>query len=459
MNQHKITLVGGGLAGMLLATYLARRKFAVEVFERRPDMRKESISAGRSINLALSARGIHALREVGLYDRIMRIAIPMRGRMIHPVAGPQALQRYGKDDSEVIYAVSRALLNIALLDAAESFPHVTINFNERCTGMDFQSSQLHLHNDRTGKKRVEEVSTVIGTDGAASAIRTDMETSGRTSVSQEQLEYGYKELVIPPDADGGFRMDPNALHIWPRTTFMLIALPNTDHSFTCTFFYPLKGEQSFATLTDEASVKSFFSAQFPDAIAMMPGLLEDFFGNPTGTMVTVKCSSWHVDGKALLLGDAAHAIVPFFGQGMNAAFEDCTWLNAELGNNLASAPSWETLFQNFEAGRKINTDAIADLAIENFVEMRDLVATPQFQLKKKLEQALQNKYPDVFIPKYSMVTFHRFPYSIAKERGKVQDHILAELSSGLESPDALDWDKAESLINKHLRVLPFPTEG
>ncbi len=455
MDRHKITLVGGGLAGMLLATYLSKRGFVVEVFERRPDMRKEVIPAGRSINLALSARGIHALREVGLYDQIMRIAIPMRGRMIHPVSGSLSLQRYGKDDSEVIYAVSRALLNTALLDAADSSQDVMIHFNERCTGMDFRNSKLYLQNERTGTERVLEVSTVIGTDGSASAIRTDMENSGLTKVSQEQLDYGYKELMIPSGSDGDFRMDPNALHIWPRTMFMLIALPNTDHSFTCTFFYPLKGEQSFASLEDESGVHSFFSAQFPDAVPMMPCLLEDFFTNPTGTMVTVKCSPWHSGGTALLLGDAAHAIVPFFGQGMNAAFEDCTWLNVQLGNSEPNSTGWENVFKGFEERRKVNTDAIADLAIENFVEMRDLVATPQFQLKRKLEQALQSKYPDVFIPKYSMVTFHRLPYSIARERGMVQDRILAELAHNLESPEGLDWELAESLIEKYLRSLPL----
>jgi kynurenine 3-monooxygenase len=287
---------------------------------------------------------------------------------------------------------------------------------------------------------------------------------------QDQLEYGYKELVIPPGSDGKFLMDPNALHIWPRTTFMLIALPNMDGSFTCTFFFPFEGEESFKTLTTEQHVREFFKTQFPDAFLIMPGLVEDFFYNPTGAMVTVKSDSWHIGGKVALLGDAAHAIVPFFGQGMNCAFEDCTVLDGIIGDRTRETENrkpetgeveqwWGSVFSEYEQARKINTDAIADLAVENFIEMRDLVATPKFQLKKKVEQLLQAEFPGIFIPKYSMVTFHRFPYSIALQRGKVQDHILEELCAGVAAPEAVDWNNARRLVENHLQHLPLPKEA
>ncbi len=457
--RGKVALVGGGLAGSLLAIYLARRGYGVDVYERRPDMRKEHISAGRSINLALSVRGIHALKGAGLVDQIMKIAIPMKGRMIHLPDGSTSFQRYGKDDSEAIYAVSRGLLNMALLDAAEREAGVTIHFRQRCTGMDFGAGGLHLQNEQTGERKVVNASPVIGTDGSASAIRLDMQKAKGADFSQEQLEYGYKELVVPPGTDGNFRMDPSALHIWPRTTFMLIALPNTDKSFTCTFFYPLEGEQSFKSLTTEDAVQKFFTAQFPDAVSLMPTVVEDFFYNPTGTMVTVKCSSWHIGGTAALLGDAAHAIVPFFGQGMNCAFEDCTVLDGIIGGRKQEAGDvegwWSSVFAEYEQLRKVNADAIADLAVENFVEMRDLVATPKFQLKKKIEQRLQAEFPDIFIPKYSMVTFHRLPYSIALQRGKIQDRILEELSSDA----VLSMEKARLLIDQHLKHIPLPEEA
>ena len=445
--SNKIILIGAGLAGSLLSVYLSKKGYEVDVYERRPDIRKTKIGAGRSINLALSARGIHALKEVGLYDDIMKIAIPMKGRMIHPLSGNLQFQPYGKDDTEVINAVSRGELNMRLMDLAEKHDNVRIHFNERCTGMNFSSGEVHLTNEDLKMAHTKHGQTVIGTDGSASAIRMDMLKIGRFNFSQSYLEHGYKELTIPPGKNGDFQMEKNALHIWPRKTYMLIALPNMDGSFTCTLFYPMEGENSFESLKTENDVRSFFEKEFQDAVSMMPSLIEDYFNNPVGTLVTVKCAPWYVEDKAALLGDAAHAIVPFFGQGMNCAFEDCTYLNECID---AYGPDWEKVFHQYDKIRKANADAIADLAVENFYEMRDRVAEPAFVLKKKIEHTLAEKFPDRFVPKYSMVSFMRVPYATALQRGLVQDFILNELAAGMNNPEDVDWIKAEDLIHEHL---------
>jgi kynurenine 3-monooxygenase len=442
-SSRKITLIGAGPAGSLLAIYLAKRGFQVEIYERRPDMRKTPISAGRSINLAISMRGIHALREVGVLDSIMKIAVPMKGRMMHAVSGELTFQRYGKDDSEVIYAVLRSELSMALMNAAEKYPNVTIHFNERCTGMDFKTGEVDLHNEITEQSRTIPTELVIGTDGSASAIRMDMLKSGRCNFSQQYLEHGYKELTIPAGPNGEYRIEKNALHIWPRKTYMLIALPNIDGSLACIFFFPFAGDPSFASLDTEEKVLHFFETQFPDVVPLMPNLVVNYFSNPTGAMLTIKCDPWHVADKALLLGDAAHAIVPFFGQGVNCAFESCTYLAGCIDQ---FGDDWEKVFVEFETLRKINTDAIAELALENFIEMRDHVADPKFLFKKKVEHALAQKYPALFLPKYSMVTFHRLPYSVALSRGKIQDRILAELCAAIDHLEDLDWEKADALI-------------
>jgi kynurenine 3-monooxygenase len=455
----KITIVGAGLAGSLLSIYLARRGFAVDLFERRPDMRKVDLGGGRSINLALSTRGIHALRDVGVLDRVMAIAIPMKGRMIHPPAGELLFQPYGRDESEVIYATSRSRLNMALVDEAERQQNVRLYFNQKCAGMNFNTGELTVFDEATGASTQVLAQTVIGTDGSASALRLDMQRSRRFNFSQQYLEYGYKELTIPAGAGGTWLLEKNALHIWPRTTFMLIALPNMDGSFTCTFFYPMEGAESFETLVTQDAVNAFFAKQFPDAAALMPALHDEFFGNPTGSMVTIKCSPWYVDGSMLLLGDAAHAIVPFFGQGMNCAFEDCTILDELLasanvhGGRALGKSVWNAVFMEFARSRTGDTDAIADLAVENFVEMRDLVAQPSFQLKKKVEQILQKQFPERFVPKYSMVTFHRVPYSTARKRGMIQDEILETVCSSITSPQDVDLKRAGTLIQNRLSPL------
>lgn len=446
-SKNKLTLIGAGPAGALLSIYLAKRGFGVEIYERRPDMRQVEIGAGRSINLAISTRGIHALREVGVLDAIMKIAVPMRGRMMHAVTGELTFQRYGKDDTEVIYAVLRNELSMALMNEAEKHPNVKIHFNERCTGMDFKTGEVELRHEITGQTRTISTQVVIGTDGSASAIRMDMLKIGRFNFSQQYLAHGYKELTIPAGSNGQYQIEKNALHIWPRKTYMLIALPNIDGSFACIFFLPFEGEPSVASLDTKEKVRRFFQTQFPDVVPLMPDLLENYFTNPIGAMVTVKCDPWHVDDKALLLGDAAHAIVPFFGQGVNCAFESCAYFIECLDQHGAD---WQKVFAEFESIRKADTDAIAELALENFIEMRDRVADPKFLFKKKVEQALEKKYPAVFVPKYSMVTFHRLPYSVALSRGKIQDRILAELCASIDRVDDLDWTKAERLIMNEL---------
>jgi len=442
MSQNQITLIGAGLAGSLLSIYLAKRGFEVEIFERRPDMRSAEISAGRSINLALSVRGLHALEKVGLKERIMQIAIPMKGRMLHSLTGELNLVPYGRKESEVINSVSRAELNMQLMSAAEQ-QGVEIHFNQKCTGMDFESGELKLHDEVTNQDSVTQREIVIGTDGSASAIRNDMARALDGNFTKDDLEHGYKELTLPAGRNGQFLLEKNALHIWPRQSYMLIALPNSDGSFTCTLFFPMRGDLSFESLKTKKAVLAFFKEQFPDAFELMPALVEDFFTNPTGALATIRCQPWHLAGKACLLGDAAHAIVPFFGQGINCGFEDCTVLDECIEKQ---SGDWQKIFQKFGTLRKINTDAIAELSLTNYFEMRDHVADSKFALKKQVEFALEEKYPEKFIPKYSMVSFHRIPYSVALAKGKVQEKILAELCAAITSVEDLDWQRADELI-------------
>ena len=446
MNRklQSITLVGAGLNGPLLAISLVKRGFQVEIYERRADMRKVRISAGRSINLALSTRGIHGLAQAGLWDSMRNIIIPMKGRMMHSVNGDLTFQRYGKNDAEVINSISRAELNIALMDAAEAHG-VTIHFQERCTGFDVKTGAIRLRSEQTGKERAVQPEVVIGCDGSASAIRAEMLKLSRFNFSQQYLDYGYKELTIPAGPDGKHPLETNALHIWPRGNYMLIALPNIDGTFACILFLPFEGPDSFASLTAPLEVIQFSQSRFPDAARLMPQLAENYFTNPTGAMVTIKCSPWHVEGKSLLLGDAAHAIVPFFGQGLNCGFEDCTCL-LELIDRYGA--DWPRVFSEFEKARRVNTDAIAEMAIENFVEMRDRVADPKFLFRKKVELALEAKYPSRFVPEYAMVTFHRIPYSIALARGVVQDGMLTELCNSIERVEDIDWVRAEQMIRE-----------
>lgn len=451
MNDRSthITIIGAGLSGPLLAIFLVQRGFAVEIYERRPDMRRVRVSAGRSINLALSTRGIHALEQAGLWRKMGGIIIPMRGRMMHSLGGELTYQPYGQDESEVINSISRAELNIALLDAAEEHG-VTIHFQQRCIGYDVKRGTVRLRQEETHREMTVDPDVVIGCDGSASAMRTEMMKLNRFNFSQQYLDYGYKELTISAGPHGKHLLEPHALHIWPRGNYMLIALPNSDGTFACILFLPFEGEGSFSDLTTREDVIEFFKSSFPDAVSLMPRLADNYFANPTGAMVTIKCSPWHVGGKSLLLGDAAHAIVPFFGQGINCGFEDCTCLATLLDQR---GSDWARVFEDFERARKINTDAIADMAVDNFVEMRDRVGDSRFLFRKKVELALEARYPNLFVPKYAMVTFHRVPYSVAMSRGVVQDRILADLCDRINRVEDIDWNRADQRVRRELTPL------
>lgn len=444
MPKQKVIIIGAGLAGSLLAIYLAKRDFAVEVYEARPDMRASEISAGRSINLALSDRGIAALKEVGMDEYMLREAIPMLGRNIHPVEGETRLLPYSGREGEYINSVSRAGLNIALMNEAEGYENVRFFFDRKCAGFDCKTGEAVVENTETGEKTLVKGDTLIATDGGGSAVRDSMlHGVPRFNFSQAFLEHGYKELHIPSAPDGGFMLEENALHIWPRHQFMMIALPNVGGSFTCTLFLAHTGMSAFDQLTDETSLVQFFDTHFPDAVPMMPTLTEDFFTNPTGSLGTIKCFPWNVGGKALLLGDSAHAVVPFYGQGMNCAFEDCRVLDSLIEKY---GTDWETIYTAYGDLRKINTDAIADMAEENFYEMRDAVANPVFVRKRELETKLEQTFPDYF-SKYSMVTFREdLPYSVAKEKGNTQDRLLMEICAGINSVNELDLNEVVDRI-------------
>jgi len=373
----------------------------------------------------------------------------MKGRMMHSVTGELTFQPYGKDASEVIYSISRAELNVALISAAEA-QGARLHFQQRCTGIDGKTGTVRLRDEQTGEKTTIESDLTIGCDGSASALRAEMLKQNCFNFSQEYLDYGYKELTIPASPEGKHLLEKNALHIWPRGNYMLIALPNTDGSFACILFLPLEGADSFASLAAPSDVLDFFQSRFCDALALMPQLADNYFSNPTGAMVTIKCSPWHAEGKVLLLGDAAHAIVPFFGQGINCGFEDCTCLMELLDRHGAD---WPLIFHEFESARKINTDAIADMALENFVEMRDRVSDPRFLFRKQVELALAAKYSHRFVPKYAMVTFHRIPYAIALARGMIQDRMLSELCDPISRVEDLDWQLADRLIQRDLTPL------
>lgn len=441
--MSKIVIIGAGLAGSLLAIYLAKRGIEVDVYEARGDMRLEEVTAGRSINLALSDRGITALREVGMDEYMLAEAVPMYGRMIHSVTGETKLLPYSGRKGEYINSVSRAGLNIALINEAEKYNNVKFHFNERCVDFDCKTGEAKLAGGTTVN-----ADTFIATDGAGSAVRNAMLHGGieRFDFSQVWLEHGYKELHIPASPERGFLMEKNALHIWPQHKFMMIALPNFDGSFTCTMFLAHKNDNGFDRLTDDESVMSFFEENFPDAISLMPTLTEDFSHNPVGNLGTIKCFPWNVGGKALLLGDAAHAVVPFYGQGMNCAFEDVRVLDQLIEKHGAD---WETVYEEYGELRKVNTDAIADMAEENFYEMRDATADPVFQRKRELETKLEQAFPHYF-SKYSMVTFREdLPYSVAKENGNAQDKLLMELCSNISDVKELDLKTVHEKILKN----------
>jgi kynurenine 3-monooxygenase len=418
----RITLIGSGLAGALLATYLGRDGHEVDLYERRSDPHAGNQVGGRSINLALSTRGIHALELVGLADEVLRQAIPMRGRMIHTRDGDTHFQPYDKDPTKYINSIGRGALNTICVDAARKYSNVRIHFDHRCTDVDLDRPAAKIINTRTNESIETEGGIVIGVDGAFSAVRRAMQRLDRFDYSQTYLEHGYKELTVPPKADGGFAMEKNALHIWPRRSFMMIALPNPDGSFTCTLFWHFEGPSSFAAIKTDDDIRRFFNTEFPDAVPLMPTLLPDYHANPTGSMVTVCCHPWHHQGKVAILGDAAHAVVPFYGQGMNAAFEDVVELRSCMK---LSSPDWEDAFRCYERVRKANTDALAELAVENFIEMRDKTGTRRFRARKKWERFLHKQFGKWYTPLYTMVSFTQIPYLQAVRRSRLQDRRVA----------------------------------
>jgi kynurenine 3-monooxygenase len=406
-----VNIIGAGLAGSLLAILLGRRGYDVTVYERRPDPRHSFVNGGRSINLALAARGIRGLRLAGVLDRVMRFAIPMRGRMVHEHDGAAELQMYGVRPEEVIYSVGRAELNRVLIEAAAEFPNVRLSFGQACLGLAPGSSAMELRDEASGRVYQAAAVPSIATDGAGSALRDALVSRGVSDVREEPLDHDYKELTIPARA-GKPVLEVNALHIWPRGGFMLIALPNTDGTFTATLFLARTGANSFAGLDTPSAVEEFFQREFPSARTLMPDLAREFFEHPQGTLGTVYTRGWHLGEDVLLLGDAAHAIVPFHGQGMNCAFEDC----AELIRLMEGRQGWTGLFETFEQERRPNTDAIAQMALENYLEMRSAVLDPEYRRQKKAAEELQKRDPD-FIPRYSMVMFHpEIPYAVAMRR-------------------------------------------
>ncbi len=417
-----VAVVGGGLAGSLMAVALADRGYKVDVYERRADMRLHDDGGGRSINLALSERGLSALRSVGLEERARALCIPMRGRMIHTVDGQTHLQPYGQED-QYINSISRKLLNELLMDAAQARGQVAFHFEQRCDGYDPETGALHLHDLKQDRSYSAHPQVILGADGAGSPVRQAMQRHvTRFNMALEYLPHGYKELSIPPGPDGRHQLEPNALHIWPRSDFMMIALPNLDGSFTCTLFLAFEGDaQCFAKLQTPDDVEAFFHAHFGDARPLMTTLHEDFFKNPTGSLGTVRCAPYHHADLALILGDAAHAIVPFYGQGMNAAFEDCEVLASLID---AYGGRWGEVLPRFTQARKANADAIADLAMYNYVEMRHLVRSRAYVARKKLDQALHRLAPTAWVPLYTMVSFTTIPYAEARARAARQDAVV-----------------------------------
>lgn len=443
-NSSRVTVVGAGLTGPLMSIFLAKRGYNVDLFEAREDSRKTNLYAGRSINLALSERGINALRELKIFNVIEPYIIPMKGRMIHKLDGGLMLQPYSVNPNEFLYSVSRGELNQKLLDEADKFSNIRTTFNRRCTSYDFKTKTLHFSDPVAQKDMTVQSEVLVAADGSYSAVRKSMEFLDRFNYSQEFISYGYKELTIPAGKNGSYQIEKNALHIWPRKNFMLIALPNLDGSFTCTLFLSFDGEDGLNDLKTPEKIRTFFQKYFPDTMELIPDLAETFLKNPTGSLITVKCSPWNIKGEAVLIGDAAHAITPFFGQGMNASFEDCVILNDCLDQ---AKDDFEIAFTNFSKNRKKDADAIANMALENFIEMRDLVADPKFQLKRGIEQMLEKNFPEQYKSRYALVTFSRTPYSEVYQRGVENQKILEKLSEGISEVSQLDLKLAEKLLS------------
>lgn len=427
-KKENIVIVGAGLCGSLLALRLAQRGYTVNVYESRPDLRTTDISAGRSINLALSARGLKAMKLVGVENKVKPLCIPMKGRLIHDIQGNTFPSNYSGRDGEFINSISRGDLNALLLTEADTYNNLTIHFNKKCKSVDIENNIGTFYDYQTKTEFTVKGDVLFGTDGAGSALRKsyDLERKFLFSYSQNWLTHGYKELEIPASENGTHLISKNYLHIWPRGSYMLIALPNLNGSFTVTLFLSYEEDKyNFKNLETEKDIKAFFEAQFPDALAIIPNIAEEFANNPTGPLGTIKCSPWHYKNKTILLGDSAHAIVPFYGQGMNASFEDVSVFDAILEQHEGD---WETIFKVYENKRKAATDAIADLAVDNYYEMRDHVANAMFKEKRILEMALEKAFPNNYFSKYSMVTFKAdMSYNEAMKKGRAQDKAILNL--------------------------------
>lgn len=443
-QDQPVNIVGAGLAGALLAVLLARRGFAVNLYDRRPDPRLATFEGGRSINLALAARGIAALERAGMMERIRPLLIPMRGRMVHSTSGETQLQPYGQRQDEVIYSVSRADLNRVLIEAAAQHPRVRLRFRHTCVAALPDSGALCFRDEETGSECNVPIAPTLATDGAGSAVRSSLARARLITVREDRLDHDYKELTIP--ARGGkHAMETHALHVWPRGGFMLIALPNPGGTFTATLFLAREGPESFASLTGPDRVRALFRSRFADAEQLMPDLVEEFSSHPQGQLGTVYTQPWHLGGQVLLLGDAAHAIVPFHGQGMNAAFEDCSSLDGLLGQH----EGWEALFAAFERSRLPDTAAIARMALENYIEMRDTVRDPAYVRRKALAMELERRFPGRFIPRYSMVMFHpEISYAEALRRGAAQEKVLETLDARRDAGGAVDFALAARLMEQ-----------
>jgi kynurenine 3-monooxygenase len=445
-----VDILGAGQCGTLLAIMLAKRGYAIDLYERRADPRRTAAQAGRSINLALAARGFSALESAGVLPEVEPLLVPMRGRLVHAPDGSTEFLPYGQREDEQIYSVSRGRLNQILLDVAED-AGVNLHFGQVASGYDRQTCSVTMHDSSSGKDFAVAAHPVIAADGAGSAVRNALDRYGVFGATEDVLAHGYKELSIPSGPGGEFQLDPGALHIWPRGEFMLIALPNPGGDFTLTLFLPNVGEPSFASLKTETAATRFFGDNFGDVAPLIGDLPRAIVANPLGLLGTIRCRRWHDGGRVLLLGDAAHAIVPFHGQGMNLAFEDCVVLARILD---ATGPDWEIVFSEFERAQRVNADAIADMALENYVEMRDTVRDPRFSLKKKLSFELERRLPGRFIPRYSMVMFHAgIPYSVAQRRGALQEALLDEFTQEATTIADVDLDGAARAARSRLPPL------
>jgi len=449
-NKEHILIVGAGLCGSMLALRLAQRGYTITLMERRPDLRDVHQDTGRSINLALSDRGLKGIRLVGLEDEVRKLCIPMNGRMLHDKEGKTMFSPYSGRENEYINSISRTDLNIMLLDAADKYDHLQILFNQSCTQVDLANATVTFTHYHTKEEQTITADIIFGADGAGSAVRKSMYMSRDFlfSFSQDYLGHGYKELSFPPTPDSGYRTEKNALHIWPRGRDMIIALPNLDGSFTVTLFIDYKdAPDSFASLNSPENIVEYFTRQYPDAIPMMPELLKDFEENPVGPLGTIKCHPWNAFGKVCLIGDASHAIVPFYGQGMNASFEDVVVFDETLEQY--GDQGWETVFKKFEKTRKPDTDAIADLAVDNFHEMKEHTAHPMFQEKRKLETAFEKEFPKEYYSKYSLVTFNeKIGYREAMLRGRAQNKAILNLLDDGELPDSLSLKAKFKLVQQ-----------